>query len=263
MYNGVIQMKRLGDVGRWGNQIFQYMFLRVYGKRNNLQVVTPVWRGTYIYNLNDCNKLRHLKRIVEKNVYRSSDSKVIGRKNVDVKGNFFYETSWYAPDKEFIQDIFTPAPEYSKNILRNIEHRREGRPLVCIHVRLGDFLRLRKRGNKFFIAPYTWYHDAIDSLGLKRYSLFISTDSHKSVLPNFSDYKYFSWSSKKANPFWDFYTLTRCDYILASNSTFSLSASMIGNPRRCMRPDPYKGCFVEYDPWDMTFDIESENEAKT
>jgi len=265
MYDGVIQMKRLGTAGRWGNQIMQYMFLRTYAKRNNLEVVTPIWDGTKIYGLKDgltdTDLFKRLRWIKEKWCYNSSKSCVIGKKNVTVCGNFLYETSWHAPDKDFIRKIFTPLPEYSDPISRQIEKHRNGKPLVGIHIRLGDYKRLKD--NKFFISPYGWYHTAIEALGVKSFKLFISTDEHKSVLDKFSNYDSFSWPDKERDCFWDFYTLTRCDYILVANSTFSLSASMLASPRLCMRPNIYKGCFVKYDPWNMSFLQEDNDETKT
>ena len=50
---GRISMSTLGRMGRFGNQIFQYGFLRLYGRIHGLQVEVPDWVGRWLFDLDD------------------------------------------------------------------------------------------------------------------------------------------------------------------------------------------------------------------
>lgn len=41
--NRVLAMSTLGRNGRFGNQVFQYAFLRIYAHRHGLEVRVPEW----------------------------------------------------------------------------------------------------------------------------------------------------------------------------------------------------------------------------
>ena len=49
----VVSMKGLGNQGRFGNQIFQYMFLKNYALKYNLQALVPPWVGDWLFGLRD------------------------------------------------------------------------------------------------------------------------------------------------------------------------------------------------------------------
>lgn len=50
---GRIAMTTLGQNGRFGNQIFQYCFLRIYGGIHRLQMEIPEWVGCWLFDLDD------------------------------------------------------------------------------------------------------------------------------------------------------------------------------------------------------------------
>jgi hypothetical protein len=43
----------LGRLGKFGNQLIQYAFLRIYAHRHGLGVETPRWVGQKIYGFSD------------------------------------------------------------------------------------------------------------------------------------------------------------------------------------------------------------------
>lgn len=242
----VIQMKRLGDYGRFGNQIFQYMFLRVYAKRNDFEVHVAPWEGTNLFGLQDLRPTRKLTYVKEKRVYRAEDSNVIGRKNVNIEGFFQYHTSYYAPDRKFIRQLFTPVYPLRTKYDEDIKAMKQEKPLIGVHIRMGDYGSERFNKNQYYITPFGWIESCLDRLSGR---IFVASDDIEKAAKNFEGYDYCHWD-KDEHFYKDFYTLTQCDYLLISQSTFSFAASMLGNASKYYRPDIRKGAFVEYDPWD-------------
>ena len=54
MTKHLITMSTFGTNGRFGNQIFQYAFLKIYAKEHDLQVQIPRWPiGEYLFGHQD------------------------------------------------------------------------------------------------------------------------------------------------------------------------------------------------------------------
>jgi len=49
----LITMSKFGRFGRFGNQIFEYMFLKTYAKKHGLEVQIPPWVGNYLFGTDD------------------------------------------------------------------------------------------------------------------------------------------------------------------------------------------------------------------
>ena len=45
----VVTMYCLGKLGRFGNQLFQYAYLKIYAQIHDLRVETPEWIGQYLF----------------------------------------------------------------------------------------------------------------------------------------------------------------------------------------------------------------------
>ena len=53
MSQNIITMTKLGQMGRFGNQVFQYMFLKTYARRHGLKVQVPKWIGNDLFGTTD------------------------------------------------------------------------------------------------------------------------------------------------------------------------------------------------------------------
>ena len=49
----MISFSKLGEYGRFGNQLFQYAFLRTQAKKLGVKFYCPKWIGDKIFDLND------------------------------------------------------------------------------------------------------------------------------------------------------------------------------------------------------------------
>lgn len=244
--------------GRWGNQVFGYMFGRTYARRHGLTLHAGPWAGNDLIGASDPPIAAKLPDVLERPEHRARGAVIPHARTpiggVNFVGYFQYHTSFYAPDRDYIRALFRPRPEVEARIAPGVERLREGgRTLVAIHVRRGDY------GMCFFYrTPVQWYLDQLERIWptLERPRLYVASDDLPGVLDRFARYEPATASDLGAplpsSDFYrDFYVLQRCDVALIPNSTFSFSACML-NPR--LRASyrsviPARG-FVPFDPWD-------------
>ncbi|WP_339149683.1 MULTISPECIES: alpha-1,2-fucosyltransferase [unclassified Sutcliffiella] len=265
----VVTMELLGKKGRFGNQIFQYAFLKIYEKKYNCTIQTPRWIGQTLFGHKDKPIRKKLSRITQQFNYGLSDH-IINKNppymNVDLEGYFQYHTSYYSPYKEFFQSLFVPITEIKKELDINIKDlKKSGNTIIGLHMRRGDYVRYTKlfsqKPNPFFITPTKWVLTWLEKnwKNLNNPVLYIASDDIDSIIGDFSDYNYissvdsvkgFNLLLKEAPYYLDHYILSQCDIMLISNSSFSFSASMLNNNANLfLRPDIKSQKFIEYNPW--------------
>jgi len=253
----VITMSSLGRNGRFANQIFQYAFLKIYAKQHNLQVETPEWIGQYLFGHNDLPISQKLpvaselnNDLLEWHIKNSKDPLT----NVDFWGYFQYNTSFYAPHKEYFRSLFKPIPEIEAKMKQAVNLlRSRGKTVVGLHLRRGDF------GYEcFFIAPNEWYKEWLKDLWeiLDEPILFIASDEPEKVLGDFAEYhpitvKDLGVELPQAEFYPDFYLLSQCDVVAISNSSFSFVTCMLNEKGKIFfRPNLQKQKLIPFDPWD-------------
>ena len=245
-----VTMRKLGKYGRFGNQLFQYAYLRLFCD----EYQCPPWIGQFLFGHDDPPVTEKFPRITEKHIHEIAKSKVFGRDNVDIRGYFQYHTSCYP--KEAFRALFQPVPAVKEQV-DLVPHmmRSGGKTVVGAHVRRGDFGKVRTKGGRWcFPAPTQWYLDWLEEhwSRLPDPVLYVASDDLDNVLPDFAAYKPHSanMSPDEAPYYGDFYMLTQCDYLLISNSSFSFAASMVnGFQPTCYRPRLSLKKLIPYNPW--------------
>jgi Glycosyl transferase family 11 len=227
-YHGpsVVSMSGFGELGRFGNQVLQYAFLRIYAARHSIsQVQVPAWVGSGLFGLQDRPVQRALPAVIE---YRGAkanstfttefmdyiaasnqghdvpsvgpstldaavDSKTCPV-NVDLWGWFQWHTSSYAPFKRLIQDTFSPVPVLDRHLTEifNRELRFRGgmrRTVVGLHLRLGDYKNI-SASSFGYCAPTSWYLEWLAKIWptLENPILFVASDDIDAVLRDFVAY---------------------------------------------------------------------------
>lgn len=260
-----ITMSYLGKIGRFGNQVFQYIFLKTYAKRHHLETEAPKWIGNELFGANDpeistyfCEARETVDLI---HSYEKKNQKVFV--NVDLNGYFLYHTSVHKKDQAYIRKLFEPTAEFKSQLNPLISQlKTRGNTLVSIHLRRGDFGK-----PPFVISPASWYVTWLKALWptLDHPVLFLASDDLNLVLPDFADFNpvtirdlKFSFSLiKSADYYPEFYILTQSDVLAVSNSTFSTAAALLNEKGKLFyRPDFAKKIMVPFDPWD-TWPMES------
>ena len=245
--------------GQFGNQVLQYIFLKVYAKRHGLQAQTTGWDGARLFGLNDSRICNHYDVLEESPEVqeRIKDSYTLRSQerfsDVDFRGYFQFHTSLHANDRDYVMSLFQPVPEYKNRVQQAVQQLRAlGNTLVSIHLRRGDF-----GTPPFHISPSTWYLQWLREIWptLNHPVLFVASDSLDLVLGDFAEFRPVTIRDlgveiKFAGYYPEYYILTQSDILAASNSTFSTTAALLNSTGRAFyRPDFAQGRLVEFDPW--------------
>ncbi len=251
------------NMGRLGNQIFLYSFLRMYAREHNLRVETPAWIGQYLFGHNDAPISQPLPLVGEQaQPYKLSESEILNApepfKNVDFHGYFQFDTQYHAQHKEYFQSLFKPVPEVESKVTEALDRlRSQGKTVVGLHLRRGDYRSVHTVVPYLTVAPSGWYKEWLDGLWetLDEPVLFIASDEIETVVGDFADYNPITVKDLGVElpeaPFYpDFYILSQCDVLGISNSTFSFAAAMLNE--RCkffFRPHLQKQKLIPFEPW--------------
>lgn len=246
-----ISASRLGLDGRFGNQMLQYGFVRLYAERHGLTLETPDWLGRHLFDLDDPLLGSPLPIIDEQRADLASDRTGCFAGH-DIRGYFCGDVSGWASDQEQFRTIFRPGRHVASLLDDALSHvRRAGRSMVAIHLRRGDF-----GWGPFWIAPTIWYLDWLARIwpDLDQPVLFIATDDPRAA-DAFRAYRPITSHDLLPAPkgiefLPDFHILSQADVVATSNSTFSGSAALL-NPvaANFFRPDRDRTALVRFAPW--------------
>ncbi len=255
----MITMSTLGSNGRFGNQIFQYAFIKIYAKNHQLELQTQQWIGQYLFGHQEHTISHNLPKIQDPynqfiNLAKSlTDDSIESYANVDFWGYFQYHTSYYAPHKEYFCSLFQPILEVKINLHLAVQAlRAKGKTLVGLHLRRGDY-----GYDEFFIAPNEWYKAWLREIwsSLEQPILFIASDEIDKVIDDFREYSPITSRDlgiefSQADFYPDFYFLSQCDIVAISNSSFSFAACMLNEKGSLfVRPHLLQEKLVPFDPW--------------
>ncbi|MEO0684245.1 MAG: alpha-1,2-fucosyltransferase, partial [Cyanobacteria bacterium J06649_11] len=139
----VISMSSLGDLGRFGNQLLQYTFLRICAKKTNSRMECSPWIGQTLFGLKDAPISKRLPLAVEKSYYgpnlfdyipefipyieklsHQNSFRIPGEEliesnltNVDLWGYFQVHTHYLQPYKADIRSWFQPVDDLKSSLL--------------------------------------------------------------------------------------------------------------------------------------------------
>eukprot|EP00184_Porphyridium_aerugineum_P005454 CAMPEP_0184706798 /NCGR_PEP_ID=MMETSP0313-20130426/36942_1 /TAXON_ID=2792 /ORGANISM="Porphyridium aerugineum, Strain SAG 1380-2" /LENGTH=627 /DNA_ID=CAMNT_0027168363 /DNA_START=826 /DNA_END=2709 /DNA_ORIENTATION=- len=224
-YDGpsVLTMTGFGELGRWGNQILQYMFLKCAAQKTNAKIEIPYWVGSDIFNLENTTVQRRFPAVIEDRTKKANSTFTddfmeyirasnggesvqevfesaidpnsdVAIKNVDVWGWFQWHTKQFAPHKQLIMDTFAPVKPLSDHLdkvidekLRNANGKKT--TVVGLHLRLGDYKNIA--ASSFgYCAPTSWYLEWLAEIWptLENPVLFVASDEIDTVLRDFAAY---------------------------------------------------------------------------
>jgi FkbM family methyltransferase len=254
-----VSMRTLGSWGRFGNQVFEYAFLRLFAREHRLRVETPAWIGNQLFGTEDAPLPPRPYPQHAENTYALQESKLAHLRsrpgNLDIRGVFQYHSAYYAPQQTFFRSLFQPVPALKATLdraLDTLKAARDARDLVVLHLRRGDY-----GYGMFFIPPNAWYLDWLRALWptLERPLLYLATDEPAKVLADFAAYHPATAADLHlprlgADYYPDFWAMTQADALATANSTFSFAAAMLNErARHFHRPDLFASALRRFDPW--------------
>lgn len=285
----VLTISSLGQLGRFGNQLFQYAFLRICAKKSGARVECPPWIGQTLFGHNDPPISKRLPPAIERKEMGETLFDVIpelipyleklanakscrigtealdsGLVNVDLWGFFQVNTQLLEPHKEFFRSLFQPVSNLKYALDEGLSFlRSKGKTIVGIHIRKGDFITVPMAGFTL-VVPAKWWCDWLDQIwdDLESPVLFLCSDDLDSVRDEFD--KFSPVTSRDLNVnlpeemkelnvdfYIDFFMLSNCDIVGISNSIFSFTACMMNEyGKMFIRPHwDFSTKFTVFDPW--------------
>ena len=244
----------IGSLGRFANQILQYIYLRTYARRVGATPLAPNWIGRHLFDLDDAPIDRILKPMGETDRQLTGAFAGTGRPiaDIDIRGFMQIPTADYAQERDWLQSLFVLRP-YWRRIVDDAEAaiRADGRTLIAVHVRLGDM-------SARLADPLPAIARLLEDLWpkLDRPVLYAASDDPARVMAALTAYR-----PKTDRDLWepfpgveylvDHQMLARADVLIVAPGTFSFTAAMLNQRANSFyRADPETGTVGSFDPWD-------------
>jgi hypothetical protein len=195
-------MASLGRHGRFGNTIFQYLFLKAFAHEYGFGCEVPNWPGQRFFGHADLPMTRHHEVVLRDNmslvsesasniaspldgelnraatlmecgrqVYLlnqlkiANDASELPFQHADLEGLFIVRTDHLAPYREYLRDLLRPVPRIADGLRRSVEKIRSlGKTIIGVHMRRGDFDQCFSAQGFEFVAPLEWYHRWLDEV---------------------------------------------------------------------------------------------------
>jgi hypothetical protein len=249
------QMSSLGAIGRFGNQLLQYAFLRLYAAKHDLSAETPDWFGRYVYGCDDPLIASSLPVLDESSMDLMAALRGEHQappRNVDLRGYFCGDTRLWGTAAGEFRSLFQPVGAIAKRLEAALDQlRSRGRTLIALHLRRGDF-----GYGRFWIAAASWYLEWLRGIWpqLDDPLLYIASDD-SAAAARFAEFAPLQSHDLGAGGgamslLVDHHVLSRADHLAISNSSFSFTAAMLNSGlSSAVRPDPNRRELTEFDPW--------------
>ena len=286
----VLTMSSLGQLGRFGNQLFQYAFLRICAQKTGALVECPPWIGQTLFGHQDAPISDRLQPAIE----RKEDEKLLfdiipefipyleklagaksrrigseileqGITNVDLWGFFQISTQLLAPHQDYVRSLFQPVSDLKLSLEEGLKTLRfKGKTIIGVHIRRGDYITQARAGFTL-VLPESWYCEWLNKIwtDLEDPVLFLCSDDLERVLPAFEQFSPVTSQDLQVNLpermqntniefYIDFFILSHCDVVVTSNSIFSFAACLLNEQGQTfVRPHwDFSSKFIEFDPWD-------------
>jgi hypothetical protein len=260
---GSIAMTRLGEQGRFANQLFQYAFLKMYALRHGVIATVPEWRGKHLYGfddppptgpaLPDLSFPGHVSLALK---LWDVDEPPVG---VNMQGYFQETPACWRKHRNFLRRLFQlpfPIDDAINGWLADVTGG-GARTLIAVHVRRGDYRDVPADNMWLRMVPEEWYLAWLRTIWptLRDPLLFVATDEPDVILPAFREFEAvsptFGGAAQLLPKFLrDFEILRRADYLAICNSSFSRMAAILAHrAQKCFLPSFQTKRFVPYEAW--------------
>lgn len=229
----MISFKKLGDMGRLGNQLFQMAATIALALRNNDDYVFPLWPSEPFFSLTNCFSAN----IPNGPTFKETGftySPIPYQPNIDLEG-FFQSEKYFEDQKDIIRSLLTPKFGFG------IQWDCTG-----IHVRKGDYNGLTKEYQQLDMS---YYKEAMGMIGSKNYLVF--SDDIAWCKSNFNGSNILFSEGRNAAE--DMILLASCENQIIANSSFSWWGAWLNNnpSKTVIAPAKWFGPALPHDTKDL------------
>lgn len=226
----MISFPKLGELGRFGNQLFQYAFVRTTARRLGVPFHCPAWHGDDIFELDDAaERTAETGPLLQKfqEPYANTGFNPTAMHIIDgseVQG--YFQTPRYFADEAAVRHWyrFKPGP------VASLAQKYAGIDFsdsVGLHLRLGDFVTTFSEF--FYVATPAYYRTALNRVPRRKHVIVFSDDipAARKLLGDLGPSVIFIEGNAAHE---DLYLQTLCHDFICSPSTFSWWGAWL-NPR--------------------------------
>jgi FkbM family methyltransferase len=256
-----VSMQTLGTNGRFGNQLFQYMFLTLYALRSGCGPVFPRFEASSFFDV-PFTMGGHCE-LPRMRVYSAGDSALLLEaieppRDVDFWGYFQHITKAHLAHRALIQRLLTPKPEIKAALDEWwVKVRQKYGHVTGVHIRRGDYQPYDVGAwSMFSQVPAEWYARFLRSRNgtVQKPAIFISTDdpSVRSSFPEFEAVQDVIPPPPAIDErLIELFGLSFCDEALYCNSSWSFIAALLAAPTQIAHIVDFKDqTFVPFKPWE-------------
>jgi hypothetical protein len=246
--------------GRFANHLWQYLFLHLYGLRSAARIEITNWDGHEMIAADDARPQPGRFPTLEYGPGETGDLALWQHDdppvNVDFFGYFQNVLPCWRPHGDYVRRLFALRDDWGSAVAETMR-RMEGRTLIAIHIRRGDYLTYDPVQRPIFrTVPVEWYRRKLLQLwpGAQRPILHIATDE-PSLRKDFADFETVPASTLAPmtgmpEHIRDFCLLRQSAIMLACNSSFSTMAALLADEsQHCYLPNFSTSDFDPYRPW--------------
>jgi len=258
----MITCQTIGKMGRLGNQMFQYATLYALGKKLKYDIGVPYSARSSIDKMDFC--LQDCFNLTAKDSTKSFFSSVY------IEPHFNYDPNiWNIPDgcdikgyfqtekyfKSYKPQIKNQEFLFKNSIEEKVNQLLDGNDseLISVHIRLGDYVQIQ---DCHPICSVEYYKEALNQLP-KDCQVILFSDDYPQALQLFKSFGINVMLTGGTDKFVDMCMMTKCNYHIIANSSFSWWGAWLSNSKKVIAPKIWFGSASHMPKnWD---DIYSEN----
>lgn len=250
-------INELGNNGHLGNQMFQYAFIKSIAKKYNATFCIPPKEvfGKFYYqrlfsNIDECFDLKCERRMEQYPSLRERffhyDQELID--SIETSSNFvgfFQSEKYFENTKDELRSIDF---QFKEDIIEECsEIVNEYKGSIALHIRRNDFLTNPNHP----VQDNQYYIDALDNYPKDMPVLVFSDDIEWCKKQEmFSNDRFLI--SETENAYYDLYIMSKCDYHVICNSTFSWWGAWLADSKNVIAPKKwFGGSCLNHDTTDL------------
>ena len=264
----MITFQNIGYLGRLGNQMFQFASTLGIGRKKGYEVKFPIencrvsihsgpidvknGERTHVKcDLLDCFDIPEdyfvtSSRLQIYSLYNESkfeyDESIERIPDGTNLNGYFQTEKYFIGIKEDLRGIFSFKSHFVDLGNRYLEEMRKGNELISLHVRRGDYTLYPDHHPTCDLSYYTKAIEEIKKISGENTLIVIFSDDKDWCLENMGNYigDNFIIPDPK-NPYVELYMMTKCDYHVIANSSFSWWGSWLSDSKLTIAPSRWFG----------------------
>jgi hypothetical protein len=250
-YKDMISFNNLGNMGRLGNQMFQYASLKgisanrnfdfcippvnFFGSRDHNVRTSEVNIYNCFENFNPKQLLTNYNAVEEKHFHFDKNLFDTCEDNTDLVG-YFQSEKYFKNIKSEIKRDFSFSKELISECKIFLESLQKSEEWISLHIRRTDYIDLQ---DNHPLVSINYYQNCLEQLDPTIPVIIFSDDSDWCIHQEIFNSDRFFVSCN--NAMYDLCLMTLCNYHIIANSSFSWWGAWLSNSKKVLAPKKWFG----------------------